>query len=74
MGPLDKLTAEPDFNLVHTVLPLSVERGKPRTCIDGGGPKAISPDKIDCVLDEISGAIRLSRKDCYFCKYDDRQA
>ena len=35
---------------VHTILPFSVERTKPRLCADGGGPKCISPDKIECKL------------------------
>ena len=42
---------------VHTLLPLSVERNKPRLCADGGAPKSISPDKIECKLGKLIFAL-----------------
>ena len=71
VGKWSKFENEPNMNLVNTVLPLSIERSKPRVCCDGGCLKAISPDKIPCELDEITKALQLCEKDALFTKFDD---
>ena len=71
LGSWDEFQKNPDFLLCNTVLPLSVERGKPRVCQDGGCLKSISPEKIDCSLDEVVKAIQMSKKDTLYMKYDD---
>ena len=71
VGRWSEFEKAPDMKLVNTVLPLSIERQKPRICCDGGCLKAISPNKIPCELDEVSKAIKLCKKDALFCKFDD---
>ena len=56
---------------VHTILPISIERTKPRVCVDGGAPKAISPEKIKCELDDIFKLMAASQKGCWYAKTDD---
>ena len=55
----------------HTILPFSVERGKPRVCTDGGCLKAVSPDKIDCKLDAIQSVLKAAKPGAFFIKTDD---
>lgn len=55
----------------NTILPFSVERGKPRVCVDGGAHKAVAPDKIDCKLDAITEVLRTAKKGAWFVKTDD---
>ena len=61
---------KPNLQIVNTVLPVSVERSKPRICTDGGCLKAISPKKIPCELDEVVKALKFCKKDSLFysCK------
>ena len=79
MGAINLVSTKLDFlknfnvnsNFPHTLLPLSVERTKPRCCLDGGCIKCISPDKIPCKLDCITEALKSSKENCYYVKYDD---
>ena len=71
IGRVDEITTEQTMEYCHTCLPLSIERGKPRCCCDGGPLKCISPEKIPCKLDAITDVIQCSKEGAYYCKTDD---
>ena len=60
------------LDLVNTILPLVVERFKPRLCLDGGPHLAIGDDKkINCELDTLTMVMNNLKKDDYLNKTDD---
>ena len=72
VGPADQVLNSSDLSVVNTILPLVVERSKPRLCLDGGPHLAVgSEKKIECVLDTVSEVMNNLKKDDVMCKSDD---
>ena len=71
IGRLSELKQQPQLDKVHTILPISVEKSKPRICTDGGPCKGISPDKIECKLTCIQEVIAASEEGTRYAITDD---
>ena len=60
------------LDLVNCILPLVVERFKPRLCVDGGPHLGIGADeKLPCELDVLPTVMNNLQKDDYMIKCDD---
>ena len=71
VGSFSDLRDSPKLDLVNTILPISVERNKPRVCQDGGACKCVSPFKIDCKMDLLTDVLKVIEKDMWLNKFDD---
>ena len=71
IGQFSLLRNDPKLNLVNTILPISVERNKPRVCQDGGACKGVCPFKIECKMDLLTDVLKVIEKDMWLNKFDD---
>ena len=72
VGRKNQLLQGNHLDKVNTVLPLVVERTKPRLCLDGGPHLAVGADKkLACKLDTVTQVMNNLKQGDFLCKSDD---